>query len=787
MVSMIESESLYAAESQPRFDNPQLDQVPRALVKSSLVTEPYLLHCCWPRACRVWIRGIAAGRVAMEAMRTPGFDVSTGYETVDPLAPAEDVELLPLRNNDSLEDGHSYRYATIAHLSKYIPELDPEHPRARTMRVEMAKRSTMLRTQLILALLVVIINLGFTAWAVTTSPHNSDGVGLLLSGNCRYVANVNSALHVGLNVLSSLFLGAGNYCMQVLVSPSREELDKAHRKGVSLEIGVPSIKNLRHIQPRRVILWLATGLVSVLLHLLDCVERYIDPLKSTSAVVVVTRNVTTAQNDNSSLVDGWFSTWDSWSDSAGWMCSAYQDGDLSKWRFCGQIWADTFADNWVLGWPKDMGVDYCLVGEEGDNQARCELHYSAYISIIVCICTLLGASMLLWTWLDHLRKDNRGYTKSSKTLVTMGDAIDSFLDVLGPSDAVQASGITTRKFTENHVALWKPVARIAWFKASSNLLWGISLTLYAAGFAVPLYFTVTSLEHLGRVGGMDVSAAGLWKQGFKIHPATLSRDDSILDSNNGASALINTVILVNSPQLLISFLYLFYNNSLTRQLVADEWTRFLRPDGKKPLRVSSPVGMQRSSYFLSLPLKYSIPLTGLLMLLHWLISQSIFLVRAAVFGPGPDGQRLPVYDRSTRGYSPLATILAVALAFVLVAAMVVNSAVRKYHDVPQDFPAMAYDSSAISALCQRPERDVDARLFPLSIGVVKDQQYTEALTADGRVTFSTDTTLTGPVAGARYLQPLKSAVVPGRQPKMPSTTQFWKRVRNTFTNSYTRV
>ncbi|KAF5013831.1 hypothetical protein FDECE_188 [Fusarium decemcellulare] len=777
----------------------------------------------------------------MEAMRTPGFDVFTGYETVDPLAPAEDVELLPLRNNDSLEDGHSYRYATIAHLSKYIPELDPEHPRARTMRVEMAKRSTMLRTQLILALLVVIINLGFTAWAVTTSPHNSDGVGLLLSGNCRYVANVNSALHVGLNVLSSLFLGAGNYCMQILVSPSREELDKAHRKGVSLEIGVPSIKNLRHIQPRRVILWLATGLVSVLLHLFDftsasdnwtetdplgqygwwrapaawgdeakrdisfiyslqhdavnftrlkprdCVERYIDPLKSTSAVVVVTRNVTTAQNDNSSLIDGWFSTWDSWSDSTGWMCSAYQDDDLSKWRFCGQIWADTFADNWVLSWPKDMGVDYCLVGEEGDNQARCGLHYSAYISIIVCICTLLGASMLLWTWLDHLRKDNRGYTKSSKTLVTMGDAIDSFLDVPGPSDAVQASGTATRKLTENRVAIWKPVARISWFKASSNLLWGISLTLYAAGFAVPLYFTVTSLEHLGRVGGMDVSAAGLWKQGFKIHPATLSRDDSILDSNNGASALINTVILVNSPQLLISFLYLFYNNSLTRQLVADEWTRFLRPDGKKPLRVSSPVGMQRSSYFLSLPLKYSIPLTGLLMLLHWLISQSIFLVRAAVFGPGPDGQRLPVYDRSTRGYSPLATILAVALAFVLVAAMVVNSAVRKYHDVPQDFPAMAYDSSAISALCQRPERDVDARLFPLSIGVVKDQQYTGALTADGRVTFSTDTTLTGPVAGARYLQPLKSAVVPGRQPKMPSTTQFWKRVRNTFTNSYTRV
>ncbi len=149
-------------------------------------------------------------------------------------------------------------------------------------------------------------------------------------------------------------------------------------------------------------------------------------------------------------------------------------------------------------------------------------------------------------------------------------------------------------------------------------------------------------------GGVDMSLSGIWKQGFKVQ-ATAMTDDlgpfSAAGPGTFARFMVN-VLIVNSPQLLISFSYLFYNNILTRQLVANELVRFLRPDGKKPVRVSSPRGMQRSSYFLSLPWKYSAPLMSLSILLHWLISQSIFLVQSSAFGPGADGARLPVYDRS---------------------------------------------------------------------------------------------------------------------------------------------
>src|SRR5437764_175972 len=92
---------------------------------------------------------------------------------------------------------------------------------------------------------------------------------------------------------------------------------------------------------------------------------------------------------------------------------------------------------------------------------------------------------------------------------------------------------------------------------------------------------------------------GIWKLGFAVNAAELVTVN--LGSSRNELDLMKKLLAANAYQLFVSFLYMFHNNILTRQLVADEWTRFLRPEGKKPLRVSSPVGMQRSSYMLSLP------------------------------------------------------------------------------------------------------------------------------------------------------------------------------------------
>ena len=133
----------------------------------------------------------------------------------------------------------------------------------------------MLRIHSVFTITIVLVNIGVTIWLMLSYPADSQGVGTLTFGDCSYITNVNTAAHLALNVTSSLFLGAGNYCMQILVSPSREEIDLAHSKGISLVIGIPNIKNLWHIEWRRVAVWTTIAIFATVLHtLLVCLFSY---------------------------------------------------------------------------------------------------------------------------------------------------------------------------------------------------------------------------------------------------------------------------------------------------------------------------------------------------------------------------------------------------------------------------------------------------------------------------------------------------------------------------------
>lgn len=63
--------------------------------------------------------------------------------------------------------------------------------------------------------------------------------------------------------------------MQVLVCPTRTEVDKAHANASWLDIGIPSLRNLRAISRVRIVMWGIIGLSSFPLHLLyvhSCVD-----------------------------------------------------------------------------------------------------------------------------------------------------------------------------------------------------------------------------------------------------------------------------------------------------------------------------------------------------------------------------------------------------------------------------------------------------------------------------------------------------------------------------------
>jgi hypothetical protein len=116
---------------------------------------------------------------------------------------------------------------------------------------------------------VCLFNIIMTAYIVAEPWGPRRGAfGLLYTGSCDRARSLNVWIHLIVNILSTLLLGASNYCMQVLCAPTRDELVQAHAIQLWLHIGVPSFRNLRFIARDRAYVWLALFLSSIPLHLL---------------------------------------------------------------------------------------------------------------------------------------------------------------------------------------------------------------------------------------------------------------------------------------------------------------------------------------------------------------------------------------------------------------------------------------------------------------------------------------------------------------------------------------
>lgn len=104
--------------------------------------------------------------------------------------------------------------------------------------------------------------------AIWTHRLSDDGIAVLTTTNCETVASYNTWIHAGVNAMSTLLLSGSNYCMQCLSAPTRNEVQKAHSKGIWLDIGVSSVRNLRYIAVHKIWLWGLLILSSIPLHLM---------------------------------------------------------------------------------------------------------------------------------------------------------------------------------------------------------------------------------------------------------------------------------------------------------------------------------------------------------------------------------------------------------------------------------------------------------------------------------------------------------------------------------------
>jgi hypothetical protein len=188
----------------------------------------------------------------------------------------------------------------------------------------------------------------------------------------------------------------------------------------------------------------------------------------------------------------------------------------------------------------------------------------------------------------------------------------------------------------------------------------------------------------------NASISTIWRLGLgTINPLTII---SWQIPSYGSTGLIANALVANLAQPILSLLYFLYNGLFTCMFAALEWSQYALH--QKGTRVSAPPsGYQRNTSILQLPHRIALPLMAISGVLHWLVSQSIFLVNIEENGFGPD--EFGGLSTMPCEYSPLAIILVLALGIFMIAFIVATGFKR----FKSGMPIAASCSAAISAAC----------------------------------------------------------------------------------------
>jgi len=335
------------------------------------------------------------------------------------------------------------------------------------------------------------------------------------------------------------------------------------------------------------------------------------------------------------------------------------------------------------------------------------LEFSVHILVAVIICNLIKSAAMFWTLLRQ--REN--------TLVTFGDALASWLEspdtntthrcLMSKKDILHSS---QKGSLAEKVNTPTPVP----FSRSQTHRWheAISPNRWAASMIPPIIAIIVAglLLHLALTDDY-IAPNPLVSLGFgSLSPAAVIK---INLPQEGTAGLTSCVLLANLPQLILSFLYLMYNGLYTGMHMAHEYGGYAAH--RKPLRVTTPSGAQRSTYWLQLPYAYGVPLLLASAVLHWLVSQSIFLARVTVWFKDAQTEKSTA---SAVGYSPAPILCTILLA----TCMLIVAAGMGFRKLPGSIPIAGSCSVALAAAAHRPESDVDAAVLPVKWGVVRESE-----------------------------------------------------------------
>lgn len=655
---------------------------------------------------------------------------------------------------------------------------------------------------IILGISTLILNTAIAGWLVAANGFDHN---LVVMGrrSCKSTRNIITIVQLIINVLATLLLAASNYCMQILSSPLREEVDAAHAANKWWWIGVPNCKNLRYLPWKRRLLLLTLAICSLPVHLLwnstiiqelptnnyliaavstefvsgapidafnfayqslgeaerieerlesmrhnfenltvaKCIINYAKELVSDYNNVALVTNV---HNSSNSLLGLWEYDIRSPSDQTlyplglNWPCNITQsmavatvDCNLAKLAISNATYWNPFSGHPFNSYPSvvDSSVGYCLAQS---THRTCRISLTPTIVWIVLAANLLKVVCFYGT-LIVLRN-------SSNPLITTGDAVESFISK--PDPKLSQRCLSSMSQVKTDPKFWAASEMpLQWLPRHQVGLCGTSLSMW-------LWLFVPAVTGIGSVTCLFIikDLNRFLSFGF----SSTNKSELIIQNNDNINfGIVAGTLLANTPQIILSYIYTAYNALITSMSSHSELLRYSTK--RHGLRVTQPIRMQRSSYYLSLPYRFSIPLIIASAILHWLVSESFFLVRVITYAQ--DGTEDREEFVSAVGYSSYAILVSLAvMVFMLLAILAFGLGMR----YSRSMPLAATCSASIAAICQPAqgtEFELDLAKLPLSWGSV-GQEFADVYDQYGRrvkhATFSSGRV--SPLEGGAFYQ-----------------------------------
>ncbi|KAI2623775.1 hypothetical protein GGS21DRAFT_541348 [Xylaria nigripes] len=120
---------------------------------------------------------------------------------------------------------------------------------------------------ILLAFLILVVDIVYLVMGATRTKGFSAQLAIY-SGNCSTATRIKIGTSAAINVFGIVLLAGANYIFQVLISPTRDEISKAHDRKRWLDIGVPSLRNVAFISRPRAILGVIVLIIAIAMHVI---------------------------------------------------------------------------------------------------------------------------------------------------------------------------------------------------------------------------------------------------------------------------------------------------------------------------------------------------------------------------------------------------------------------------------------------------------------------------------------------------------------------------------------